>query len=105
LELSSSCLTFYIKNIAKNLCYFLQCEFISSFADSQKARFKKKCCLVLPGYTQKIKKALDNLLKKTIAKFSGKSARFQKLALDTNICIVMENERNFKKLFVKTKII
>jgi hypothetical protein len=93
------------KIFAKNLFYFLQCEFISSFTDSQKASFPKKCCLVLPGYTQKAKKALDNLLKKTIAKFCGKSARFQKLALDPNICIVMENERNFKKLFVKTKII
>jgi len=54
---------------------------------------------------QKAKRAMDSLLKKTIAKFSGKSARFQKLAMETNICIVLENERNFKKLFVKTKII
>jgi hypothetical protein len=59
----------------------------------------------LPGYTQKAKKAMDSLLKRTIAKFSSKSAGFKKLALDTNICIVLENERNFKKLFVKTKII
>ena len=48
---------------------------------------------------------MDSLLKRTIAKFSSKSAGFKKLALDTNICIVLENERNFKKLFVKTKII
>ena len=52
----------------------------------------------------KSKRAMDSFLRRTIAKFSGKSARFQKLALETNICIVLENERNFKKLFVKTKI-
>ena len=47
---------------------------------------------------------MNFLLKKTIAKFAGKSAKFAKLASNTNICIVLENERNLKKLFVKTKI-
>ena len=76
-----------------------------ALSESQpKPQPKKRCGLVLPGYTQKAKKAMDFLLKKTIAKFSRKSARFQKLAIDTNICIVMENKRNFKKLFVKTKV-
>ena len=75
-----------------------------SFSESQKDNLKKKCCLVLPGYTQRAKRAMDSFLRRTIAKFSGKSAKFRKLALETNICIVLENERNFKKLFVKTKI-
>ena len=59
----------------------------------------------LPGYTQKAKKAMDFLLKKTVAKFAGKSTKFAKLATDINICIVLENKRNCKKLFVKTKIV
>ena len=70
-----------------------------------KSSTEEEMLLVLPGYTQKAKKAMDSLLKRTIANFSSKSAGFKKLALDTNICIVLENERNFKKLFVKTKII
>ena len=105
LKFSSSCLTFYIKNIATLLIIFFTMWIYLYLSESQKVQQKKKCCLVLPGYTQKAKKAMDSLLKKTIAKFSSKSARFKKLALDTNICIVLENERNFKKLFVKTKII
>ena len=64
-----------------------------------------KCCLVLPGYTQKAKRAMDLLLKKTIAKFARKAAKFAKLASNTNICIVLENEQNLKKMLVKTKIV
>jgi hypothetical protein len=48
---------------------------------------------------------MDFFLKKTIAKFAGRSAKFAKLASNTNICIVCENERNLKKLLVKTKIV
>ena len=84
---------------------FLQCEFIFPISESQpKTKSKQKCCLILPGYTQKAKKTMDFLLMKTIAKFAGKSANFATLAIDKNICIVMENERNCKK-FVKTKIV
>ena len=49
--------------------------------------------------------AMDFLLKKTVAEFTGKSTKFAKLATDINICIVLENKRNCKKLFVKTKIV
>jgi len=47
---------------------------------------------------------MDFFLKKSVAKFSGRSKRFARLAADINICIVLENEFNFKKLFVKTKV-
>ena len=47
---------------------------------------------------------MDFFLKKSVAKFSGRSKKIAKLAADTNICIVLENEFNFKKLFVKTKV-
>ena len=53
---------------------------------------------------QKAKKDVDFLLKKTVAKFAGRAKKFAKLATDINICIVLENEHNFKKLFVKTQI-
>ena len=53
---------------------------------------------------QKAKKAVDFMLKKTVAKFAGGSKNFAKLPTDINICIVLENEHSFKKLFVKTKI-
>ena len=52
----------------------------------------------------KPKKAMEFFLKKTGAKFARKSTKFAKLATDTNICSILENERNFKKLFIKTKI-
>ena len=68
-------------------------------------KMKQRCCLVLPGYMQKMKKSLDFLTKSSIAKFAGRSKNFAKLANSTNISIVFENEKNFKKLFVKTKII
>jgi len=47
---------------------------------------------------------MDYHLKKTLAKFSSRSKRFAKLAGEVNICIVLENERNIKKLLVRTKL-
>ena len=43
---------------------------------------------------------LNILLKKTVAEFTGNSKKFAKLATDLNICIVLENKRNCKKLFI-----
>ena len=60
--------------------------------------------MVLPGFTQKVKKPMDFLLKKKVVKFASKSKKFANLAANKNICIVLENERSFKKLFVKTKV-
>ena len=74
---------FYIKNIANCLKYFLQCKFISLFRIPTEA--KAKCCLVLPGYLQKSKKAIDFVFKKPVANFSGRSKTFARLAADTNI--------------------
>ena len=53
---------------------------------------------------QKVKKQMDFFLKKTVVKFASKSKKFANLAANNNICIVLENERSFKKLFVKTKV-
>ena len=53
---------------------------------------------------QKVKRSMDFILKKSIAKFSCRSKRFAQLAANVNICIVLENERSLKKLLVKTKI-
>ena len=64
----------------------------------------QRCCSVLPGFKQKVKKSMDFMLKKTVVKFASRSKKFAKLAANTNICIVLENERSFKKLFVKTKV-
>ena len=81
---------------------FLQCGFIFLSESSQKSM--QRCCLVLPGFMQKVKKSMDFLLKKTVVKFASKFKKIAKLAANYNICIVLENERSFKKLFVKTKI-
>ena len=53
---------------------------------------------------QKVKKSMDFMLKRTVVKFASKSKKFAKLAANTNICIVLENEQSFKKLFIKTKV-
>ena len=74
----------------------------SLFPESQ-LKTKQRCCLVLPGYMQKVKKSMDFMMKKVIVKFASKSKKFAKLAANTNICIVLENKRSFKKLLVKTK--
>ena len=78
---------------------------LSLFLESQlKPKPKQRCCLVLPGYMQKVKKSMDFMMKKAVVKFAGRSKKFAKLAANTNICTVLENKRIFKKLFVKTKI-
>ena len=38
-----------------------------------------------------------------VIKFASRSKKFANLAAN-NICIILENERSFKKLFVKTKV-
>ena len=80
------------------LTHFLQYEFIPFQA-------KQKCCLVLPGYLHKMKKAIDFFTKSSLAKFAKKSKKFAALAEATNISVVFENEKNLKKLFVKAKLI
>ena len=65
---------------------------------------KQRVCLVFPGYMQKVKKPKDLCMKKALEKFSCKSKRFAKLTEDINVCIVLENERNIKKLLVRTKV-
>ena len=74
----------------------------SLFSETQKP--KQRVCLVLPGYMQKVKKSMDFFLKKTLAKFACTSKKIAKLIEDNNICIVLENELNVKKLLVRTKI-
>ena len=54
---------------------------------------------------QKMKKSNDFLTKSSKAKFASRSKKFAMLADATNISTVFENEKNFKKLFIKTKII
>ena len=72
-------------------------------SDTQK-KLRQRVCLIFPGYMQKVKRSMDFILKKSIAKFSRRSKRFAKLVADVNICIVLKNERSLKKLLVKTKI-
>ena len=67
-------------------------------------KMKDKHCLVLLGYMQKVKKLMDFLLKKSIAKFAGRSKKIVKLAADIDICMVLANEHNLKKLLNKTKV-
>ena len=78
----------------------------SLFLESQqKPKTKQRCCLVLPDYMHKVKKSMDFLVKKSVAKFAGRCKKFVKLAADINICIVLENKFNLKNLFVKTKVV
>ena len=63
-----------------------------------------KICLVLPGYMQTLRKPINSLKKQLVAKIAKTSARFCRLADANNICVVYNNEPNFKKLFVRTKI-
>ena len=101
---SPSFLGFFIlktlqKHLPKNVFYNM---ILSLFLTQTKA--KRRCCLVLPGFMQKVKKQMDFFLKKTVIKFASKSKKFADLAANNKICIVLENERSFKKLFVKTKV-
>ena len=52
-----------------------------------------------------MKKSIDFFAKSSIAKFARTSKKISALAEATNISVIFENEKNFKKLFVKTKII
>jgi len=78
------------------------CIYVSSEEAEEKR--KRKICLVLPGYMQRLKKPLDLLKKRCVAKIGSRAARFKRLADAHNICIVYENEPSIKKLIVRTKI-
>jgi len=78
------------------------CIYVSSEEAEEKR--KRKICLVLPGYMQRLKKPIDLLKKRCVAKIGSRAARFKRLADAHNICIVYENEPSIKKLIVRTKI-
>ena len=54
---------------------------------------------------KKMKKAIDHHANYTIAKIAKRSKTFSKVIASTNICVVYENEKSLKKLFVKTKVV
>ena len=60
--------------------------------------------MVLPGFMMKEKKEIDLLTKTLLSKISNRSKKFKKLVEITNICVVFQNEKNLKKLIVRTKI-
>ena len=78
------------------------CIYVSSEEAEEKR--KREICLVLPGYMQRLKKPIDLLKKRCVAKIGSRAARFKRLAEAHNICIVYENEPSIKKLIVRTKI-
>ena len=78
------------------------CIYVSSEEAEEKR--KRKICLVLPGYMQRLKKPIDLLKKRCVAKIGSRAARFKRLAEAHNICIDYENEPSIKKLIVRTKI-
>ena len=78
------------------------CIYVSSEEAEEKR--KRKICLVLPGYMQRLKKPINLLKKRCKAKIGSRFARFKRLADANNICIVFENEPSIKKLIVRTKI-
>ena len=78
------------------------CIYVSSEEAEEKR--KRKICLVLPGYMQRLKKPIDLLKKRCMAKIGSRAARFKRLADAHNICIVYENEPSIKTLIVRTKI-
>ena len=78
------------------------CIYVSSEEAEEKR--KRKICLVLPGYMQRLKKPIDLLKKRCVAKIGSRAARFKRLAEAHNICIVYEYEPSIKKLIVRTKI-
>ena len=78
------------------------CIYVSSEEAEEKR--KRKICLVLPGYMQRLKKPINLRKKKCEAKIGSRFARFKRLADANNICIVFENEPSIKKLIVRTKI-
>ena len=97
---------FTLKILAKILfanTFFQMCVYVSS-EEAEQTKRKRKICLVLPGYLQKLKKSIDFLKKIYILKIGIRSARFKRLAETQNICIVYQNEPSIKKLIVRQKI-
>ena len=92
------------QKIIKFLTHFLMCIYVSS-EEAEKEKRKKKICLVLPGYMQRLKKPIDYLKKCCAAKIGSRYARFKRLTDSHNICIVYQNEPSIKKLIVRTKIL
>ena len=80
------------------------CIYVSSEEAEEKIKIKRKICLVLPGYMQRLKKPIDLLKKSCLAKIGIRTARFKRLADSHNICIVYENDPSIKKRIVRTKI-
>ena len=80
------------------------CTYVSSEEAEEKRKRKRKICLVLPGYMQRLKKPINLLKKRCKAKIGRRAARFKRFADANNICIVYENELIIKKLIVRTKI-
>ena len=53
------------------------CVYVSS-EEAEQTKRKRKICLVLPGYFQKLKKSIDFLKKIYILKIGIRSARFKR---------------------------
>jgi len=51
-----------------------------------------------------MKKSIDFFTKKSVAKFAKRSKKFAALVETINISVVYENEKNLKKLLVRTKL-
>ena len=66
-------------------------------------KLRQRICLILPGYMQKVKRSMDFILTKSIAKFSRRSKRFAKLVADVNICILLKNECSLKSYSSRQK--
>ena len=66
------------------------CIYVSSEEAEEKR--KRKICLVLPGYMQRLKKPINLSKKRCEAKIGSRAARFKRFADTNNICIVYENE-------------
>ena len=91
-----------LQNLFANI--FLICIYILS-EKAEEERRKPKVCLVLPGYMQKLKKAINFLKINCLTKIGSRSARFKRLTDTRNICVVYENEPSIKKLICRTKIV
>jgi hypothetical protein len=67
------------------------CIYVFSEEAEEKRKRKRKICLVLPGYMQRLKKPIDFLKKSCISKIGSRAERFKRLADSNNICIVYKN--------------
>ena len=86
------------------LKYFLQYEFIFLFRIPKMLKTEQRVCLVLPEYMKKVKKPMDLCMKKSFAKFFMQIQKLCYACWRHQYLYLLENERNFKKLLVTTKI-